>query len=117
MDRDGDLYAALRDCYEALSLDPYYMKAHFRLARCLHELAWSQEAYDCLLLFKHRFPDYAKSYTFETLERDIKAAIFSQTDGIFHLFVQFVAMTVYFFPVKWCDFFPFSFIFFSENEV
>lgn len=77
---DGDLYAALRDCYEALSLDPYYMKAHFRLARCLHELAWSQEAYDCLLLFKHRFPDYAKSYTFETLERDIKAAIFSQTD-------------------------------------
>lgn len=79
--RDGDLYAALRDCYEALRLDPYYMKAHFRLARCLHELSWSKEACDCLMLFKHRFPDYAKSYTFQTLERDIKAAIYSQTEG------------------------------------
>ncbi|KAH9500217.1 WD and tetratricopeptide repeats containing protein [Bulinus truncatus] len=78
---DGDLYAALRDCYQALSHDPHHMKAHFRLARCLYELAWSQEAFDCLNQFKHRFPDYAKSHACETLDRDIKAAIFSQTEG------------------------------------
>ncbi|CAL1543216.1 unnamed protein product [Lymnaea stagnalis] len=78
---DGDLYAALRDCYLALTLDPHHMKAHFRLARCLFELAWSQEAFDCLNHFKHRFPDYAKSHACETLDRDIKAAIFSQTEA------------------------------------
>ncbi|KAI8740901.1 WD and tetratricopeptide repeats protein 1 [Biomphalaria glabrata] len=85
---DGDLYAALRDCYQALTLDPHHMKAHFRLARCLYELAWSQDAFDCLSHFKHRFPDYAKSNACETLDRDIKAAIFSQTeaskDGLEH---------------------------------
>ncbi|XP_005097163.1 WD and tetratricopeptide repeats protein 1 [Aplysia californica] len=75
---DGDLYAALRDCYQALTLDPYHMKAHYRLARCLHELCWSQEAFDCLVHFKHRFPDHAKSHSCEALEREIKAAIFSQ---------------------------------------
>ena len=57
------------------------MKAHFRLARCLHELAWSQEAFECLRLFKQQFPDYAKSPACETLDRDIKASIFSQTEG------------------------------------
>ncbi|GFN97618.1 WD and tetratricopeptide repeats protein 1 [Plakobranchus ocellatus] len=78
--RDGDQYAALRDCYQALTLDPSHMKAHFRLARCLHELSWSQEAFECLRLFKQQFPDYAKSPACETLDRDIKAAIFSQTE-------------------------------------
>ncbi|CAG5126463.1 unnamed protein product [Candidula unifasciata] len=77
---DGDLYAALRDCYQALTLDPHHMKAHFRLARCLHELGWSQEAFECLNLFKLRFPDYAKSHACETLDRDIKAALFSRTE-------------------------------------
>ncbi|KAK3786734.1 hypothetical protein RRG08_000942 [Elysia crispata] len=79
---DGDQYAALRDCYQALILDPNHMKAHFRLARCLHELSRSQEAFECLRLFKQQFSDYAKSQACETLDRDIKASIFSQTgDG------------------------------------
>ncbi|GFR72219.1 WD and tetratricopeptide repeats protein 1 [Elysia marginata] len=77
---DGDQYAALRDCYQALTLDPNHMKAHFRLARCLHELSWSQEAFECLRLFKQQFPDYAKSQACDTLDRDIKASIFSQTE-------------------------------------
>jgi len=29
-DRDGDVYAAMRDCHTALQLDPDHMKAHFR---------------------------------------------------------------------------------------
>lgn len=79
--RDGDLYAALRDCHSALQIDPNHLKAHFRLARCLYELSWPQEAYDCLQQFKNKFPDYAKSNACETLDKDIKAAIYSKTDS------------------------------------
>lgn len=78
---DGDLYAALRDCHSALQIDPNHLKAHFRLARCLYELSWPQEAYDCLQQFKSKFPDYAKSNACETLDKDIKAAIYSKTDS------------------------------------
>ncbi|XP_046570882.1 WD and tetratricopeptide repeats protein 1-like isoform X1 [Haliotis rubra] len=77
---DGDLYAAMRDCHSALRLDSNHLKAHFRLARCLYELAWPQEAHECLKHFKSKFPDYAKSHACEALDRDIKAAIFSWTD-------------------------------------
>lgn len=81
INRDGDLYAALRDCHSALHIDPNHLKAHFRLARCLYELSWPQEAYDCLQHFKHKFPDYAKSNACESLDKDIKAAIYSKTDS------------------------------------
>lgn len=77
---DGDLYSALRDCHSALHLDPNHLKAHFRLARCLYELSWPQEAFDCLQQFKSKFPDYAKSNACEALDKDIKAAIYSKTD-------------------------------------
>lgn len=79
--RDGDLYAALRDCHTAIKIDPNHLKAHFRLARCLYELSWTKEAYECLQQFKDKFPDYARSHACEALDRDIKAAIFSQTDS------------------------------------
>ncbi|XP_064601021.1 WD and tetratricopeptide repeats protein 1-like [Liolophura sinensis] len=78
---DGDLYAALRDCHTAIKIDPNHLKAHFRLARCLYELSWTKEAYECLQQFKDKFPDYAKSHACAALDRDIKAAIFSQTDS------------------------------------
>lgn len=57
------------------------MKAHFRMARCLHELGWVQEAYDCLNIFKTKFPDYATSHACQALERDIKAVLFSKVNG------------------------------------
>ncbi|KAK6170193.1 hypothetical protein SNE40_018646 [Patella caerulea] len=79
---DGDLYAALRDCHCALNVDPNHLKAHFRLARCLYELSWAPEAFECLQQFKIKFPDYAKSHACVTLDRDIKAAIFSKTDTV-----------------------------------
>jgi len=83
--RDGDVYAALRDCYAALHLDINHLKAHFRLARCLYELSWTTEALECLLLFKAKFPDNASSKMCEALEKDIRAAIFSKNSGkLFH---------------------------------
>ena len=78
--RDGDHYAALQDCYSAIRLDADHLKAHFRMAKCLFELAWTREACDCLQLFKSKFPDYASSSACQTLDRDIKAAIYSRTD-------------------------------------
>jgi WD and tetratricopeptide repeat-containing protein 1 len=78
--RDGDLYAALRDCHAAIHADPNHLKAHFRLARCLYELSWTKEAADCLLYFKNKFPDYAKNPACEALDRDINAVIQCRTE-------------------------------------
>lgn len=80
LNRDGDVYAALRDCYSAINLDDSHIKAHFRLAKCLFELSWPEEALDCLQFFKSRFPDYAASPNCEALEKEIRAAIFSKTE-------------------------------------
>lgn len=77
---DGDLYAALRDCYVALTLDHNHLKAHFRLARCLHELHWTIEALECLQVFKSKFPEHAQSHACEALDRDIRAAISTKTE-------------------------------------
>lgn len=76
---DGDIYAALRDCYRALGLDPNHTKAHFRQARCLYELHWFQEALSCLNHFKLKFPEQAEGSAAKTLERDIRAAAFAET--------------------------------------
>lgn len=80
MYRDGDIYAALRDCHSALRLDPKHRKAHFRLARCLLQLTWSSEAHQCLQSFKTKFPEYAKYSECQALERDITSAVFSSSD-------------------------------------
>ncbi|EDO29936.1 predicted protein [Nematostella vectensis] len=76
---EGDVYAALRDCHKALTLDPNHTKAHFRQARCLYELRWCQEALSCLNHFKERFPDQAEGSAARSLERDIRAAAFAET--------------------------------------
>jgi len=90
--RDGDVYAALRDCYTALQLDVNHVKAHFRLARCLYELSWTTEALECLLIFKAKFPDSASSKTCEALEKDIRAAIFSKNSGKLFYSLLFVSL-------------------------
>ena len=86
--RDGDVYAALRDCHRALRLDPNHTKAHFRQARCLYELQWFQEALTCLNHFKLKFPDQAEGNAAKTLERDIRAAAFAETEGTSYLLVH-----------------------------
>jgi len=72
---DGDVYAALRDCYAALSIDPNYAKASFRLVKCLYELHWLKEAKQCIKTFKVKHPDYAKQSICIDLEDDIRSAI------------------------------------------
>ncbi|XP_075228255.1 WD and tetratricopeptide repeats protein 1-like isoform X2 [Lycorma delicatula] len=69
----GDMYAALRDCHVALQLDPNHVKAFFRLARCLHELEWKDQAKLCLEVFKVRFPSHASSHACRALDKDINA--------------------------------------------
>jgi len=71
---DGDLYAALRDCYSALAFNPDHVKAHFRLVRCLFELKWLKEAHSNLIEFKSKYPDYAKTKAYCALEKDVKNA-------------------------------------------
>ncbi|XP_046399120.1 WD and tetratricopeptide repeats protein 1-like [Ischnura elegans] len=68
---DGDIYSALRDCHLALQIDPNHLKAHFRLARCLHELQWTKEAWECLSAFCDRFPEHAHSHACRALYREI----------------------------------------------
>lgn len=82
---DGDMYAALKDCHKALQLDRNHLKAHFRLAKCLHELSWPKEAFECLKYFKSKFPDYATSRACEQLDKDIRAALFAKTDNEKHI--------------------------------
>ena len=72
---DGDVYAALRDCYSALSINPSYAKASYRLTKCLYELRWLKEAKLCLKAFKSKHPTYAEQPICTDLERDIKSAI------------------------------------------
>merc|ERR1719186_463941 len=71
---DGDMYAALRDCLTALSLDPGHIKAHLRLAQCLTDLEWLSEADTCLDNFKLKHPEHMKSAACTQLERDLNTA-------------------------------------------
>lgn len=78
---DGDIYAAFRDCCMAMQLDSNYLKAHFRKAKCLFQLLWLQEAFDCLKLFREKYPDYVKNNTsVSVLDREINTAMNDSKD-------------------------------------
>ncbi|XP_071955811.1 WD and tetratricopeptide repeats protein 1-like [Antedon mediterranea] len=76
---EGDIYGAVRDCHQALSLDPSHRKAQFRLAQCLFELNWFTEAGDCLKQFKVKFPEYTKDC--EVLDKDLSEKKNSEEDS------------------------------------
>lgn len=71
----GDMYSGLRDCQQALQLDPTYVKAHFRLARALFELGFVMEASECLDELKKRFPNDANNKQIQLLSQDIQSHI------------------------------------------
>lgn len=74
----GDVYEALRDCHSALKLDPFYVKAHFRLSRALLELNQLQLANDCLQELKKRFPSHETNHGVLMLEQDINSALMNR---------------------------------------
>lgn len=76
--RYGDVYAAIRDCHTALALDPYYVKAHFRLARALLKQGNVMDSMTCLEELIRRFPSYAKNPGVLMLEKDIVIEIEKQ---------------------------------------
>ncbi|XP_024123969.1 WD and tetratricopeptide repeats protein 1 isoform X1 [Oryzias melastigma] len=78
---DGDHYDALRDCIRALTLNPDHLKAHFRLARCLFELKYVAEALECLDDFKGKFPEQAHSSACDSLDKDIRAALYTKSES------------------------------------
>jgi WD and tetratricopeptide repeat-containing protein 1 len=55
----------------ALSLDSMHLKSHFRLAKCLNDLKWHNDADDCLTIFCQRFPDYSKTSACENLLKEV----------------------------------------------
>ncbi|KAL0830294.1 hypothetical protein ABMA28_002494 [Loxostege sticticalis] len=71
----GDTYAAIRDCYRAIKLDPAHVKSHFRLAKGLMDLKRAREAHECLLYFKDKFPKHATSHAVFLLQKDINVAL------------------------------------------
>jgi len=70
----GDTYAALLDCVRALKLQPGHVKAMLRLARCLHEMEWANEAVVALSIFRNRYPDHVNSHDCVQLDEEIKSA-------------------------------------------
>jgi len=68
---DGDVYAALRDCLAALVLEPTHRKAHLRLARCLADLGWKNEASAALAAFRSKHPEHRNSSHCIQLEQDL----------------------------------------------
>uniref|UniRef100_A0A3B3HC58 WD and tetratricopeptide repeats 1 n=1 Tax=Oryzias latipes TaxID=8090 RepID=A0A3B3HC58_ORYLA len=78
---DGDHYDALRDCIRALAINPDHLKAHFRLARCLFELKYVAEALECLDDFKGKFPEQAHSSACDSLDKDIRAALYTKSES------------------------------------
>jgi len=68
---DGDVYAALRDCLAALVLEPSHRKAHLRLARCLADLGWRNEASAALTAFRSKHPEHRNSSHCIQLEQDL----------------------------------------------
>ncbi|RVE50822.1 hypothetical protein evm_004571 [Chilo suppressalis] len=74
-DWSGDTYAAIRDCYRAIKLDPDHVKSHFRLAKGLMDLGRAREAHECLLYFKDKFPRHATSHAVFLLQKDINIAL------------------------------------------
>lgn len=77
--RDGDIYAALRDCCAAIELDSNQAKPYLRMARCLQDLGWSESSLEVLDLFKRKFPCHSNGSSVRTLDKEIKISLGHKT--------------------------------------
>ncbi|TRY79897.1 hypothetical protein TCAL_10045 [Tigriopus californicus] len=67
----GDEYAALRDCFESLELNPKYVKSHLRAMRILLDLKQKERALNYMAFFADNFPDQLTTESFKKLKHDI----------------------------------------------
>lgn len=67
INRDGDTYAALKDCVTALKIDPNQIKPFHRLVRCLLDLGHIVLADQASKLLKEKFPQQINTTSFSTL--------------------------------------------------
>lgn len=76
--RDGDIYAALKDCVSSLKLDPNQIKPFHRLARCVLDLGHPHLADKALALLKERFPQQSNGSAFSSLYIEIQKKLTHQ---------------------------------------
>lgn len=80
----GDQYASLRDCQQALRLQPDYVKAHFRGVRSLMKLNRSEDASTSLEAFCMAYPAVRDDKPVQALSQDVHKALFEQIrEGLF----------------------------------
>lgn len=80
--RDGDAYAALKDCCSALKLDPGQLKAFHRLVRCLLDLGHPLLAEKALKLLKENQPSQAGNSFVVSLEKEIQKALAKHSSSV-----------------------------------
>ena len=79
---DGDIYAALRDCYYVLNFDPSDVKAHLRICRCMLEMKRPLKAQKCFDLFKKCCPEQIKSSDCQIVEKEILEALEKESEKL-----------------------------------
>ncbi|KAF2361560.1 WD40 repeat [Trinorchestia longiramus] len=78
---EGDVYAALRDCFRALALEPQHPKVYQRMAKCLQKLGRFEEAKLCMDDFGRCHSEASQSPTCKRLYTEILNGVFQSSFG------------------------------------
>jgi len=66
-----DLYCALKDFYRSLEIDSNNKESHLKLAECLHDLGYYENAYQCLNYFRQKQSKDTRYKEFKELEKKV----------------------------------------------
>ena len=72
---NNDLYCALRDYYRSLEIDPNNKESHLKLAQCLYELNYFENANKCLSYFRENQSKDTRYKQYKELEKLITVAL------------------------------------------
>ncbi|KAA0185671.1 hypothetical protein HAZT_HAZT002182 [Hyalella azteca] len=78
---EGDTYAALRDSFRAMSLEPNHPKAYHRITKCLHKLCRFDEAKYCMDDFRKHHAALSRSPSYCALYTNILDEVFQSSVG------------------------------------